>query len=196
MPRIFLRVDLVPKGRIGPGKIALLEQIRLTGSISAAGRALGMSYRRAWLLVDELNRLFAAPVVTTQMGGSHGGGAALTTLGNEIVARFRALERAAEPLVAEHLGPLEDLAAEGCRRLAGHRVSDLADHHIRSLHDRIGRVADFQAELVHRLVDDGGGWAGARTCPGGPPSLKDQSCTLRRGPLRLLVLPALRLLST
>ena len=110
MPRIFLRVDLVPKGRIGPGKIALLEQIDLTGSISAAGRALGMSYRRAWLLVDELNRLFAAPVVTTQMGGSHGGGAALTTLGNDIVARFRALERAAEPLVAEHLGPLEDLA--------------------------------------------------------------------------------------
>ena len=89
----------MPKGRIGPGKIALLEQIDLTGSISAAGRALGMSYRRAWLLVDELNRLFAAPVVTTQMGGSHGGGAALTTLGNEIVTRFRALERAAEPLV-------------------------------------------------------------------------------------------------
>jgi molybdate transport system regulatory protein len=112
MARIFLRVDLVPKGRIGPGKIALLEQIHLTGSISAAGRALGMSYRRAWLLVDELNRLFAAPVVTTQLGGSHGGGAALTTLGSDLVMRFRALERAAEPLVAEHLGPLELMAAK------------------------------------------------------------------------------------
>ena len=52
MARIFLRIDLVPKGRIGPGKIALLEQIALAGSISAAGRALGMSYRRAWLLVE------------------------------------------------------------------------------------------------------------------------------------------------
>ena len=114
MARIFLRVDLVPNGRIGPGKIALLEQIDRSGSISAAGRALGMSYRRAWVLVDELNRLFAAPVVTTQLGGSHGGGAALTTLGSEIVARFRALEQAAEPLVAEHLGPLEAMAAGGC----------------------------------------------------------------------------------
>lgn len=112
MARIFLRVDLVPKGRIGPGKIALLEQIALAGSISAAGRALGMSYRRAWLLVDELNRLFGAPVVTTQLGGSHGGGAALTALGRDLVSRFRALERAAEPLVAEHLGPLESAAAK------------------------------------------------------------------------------------
>ena len=115
MARIFLRVDLVPNGRIGPGKIVLLEQIDRTGSISAAGRALGMSYRRAWVLVDELNRLFAAPVVTTQLGGSHGGGAALTTLGSDIVARFRSLERAAEPLVAEHLGPLEVLAREAAK---------------------------------------------------------------------------------
>ena len=82
MARIFLRIDLVPKGRIGPGKIALLEQIALAGSISAAGRALGMSYRRAWLLVDELNRLFGAPVVTTQLGGSHGGGSALSDQGD------------------------------------------------------------------------------------------------------------------
>ena len=65
-----------------------------------------MSYRRAWVLVDELNRLFGAPVVATQLGGSHGGGAALTPLGSELVARFRALEQAAEPLVCEHLGPL------------------------------------------------------------------------------------------
>lgn len=112
MARIFLRIDLVPKGRIGPGKIALLEQIALAGSISAAGRALGMSYRRAWLLVDELNRLFGAPVVTTQLGGSHGGGAALTALGRDLVSRFRALERAAEPLVDEYLGPLESAAAK------------------------------------------------------------------------------------
>ncbi|MGD9507889.1 MAG: winged helix-turn-helix domain-containing protein [Geminicoccaceae bacterium] len=111
MARVFVRVDFAPGVRIGPGKIALLEQIAQTGSISAAGRALGMSYRRAWLLVDELNRLFGAPLVTTQLGGSHGGGAALTELGVGLVARFRALERAAEPLVTEHLGRFESMAA-------------------------------------------------------------------------------------
>ena len=110
MARIFLRVDLRPQGRIGPGKIALLEEIDRSGSISAAGRALGMSYRRAWLLVDELNKLFGVPVVTTQSGGSQGGGASLTPLGSDLVARFRALEQAAEPLVREHLGPLEAMA--------------------------------------------------------------------------------------
>ena len=112
MARVFLRVDFAPGTRIGPGKIALLEQIGRTGSISAAGRALGMSYRRAWVLADELNHLFAAPLVATQLGGSHGGGAVLTELGASLVARFRALERAAGPLVDEHLGHFEALAAE------------------------------------------------------------------------------------
>ncbi len=110
MIRLSLRVELVPDGRIGPGKIALLEQVARTGSISAAGRALGMSYRRAWLLVDELNRLFTGPVVTTQLGGAHGGGASLTALGGDLVERFRALERDADALAARHLGPLEALA--------------------------------------------------------------------------------------
>ena len=112
MARVFLRVDFAPGTRIGPGKIALLEQIHQSGSISAAGRALGMSYRRAWVLVDELNHLFAAPLVTTQLGGSHGGGAVLTELGASLVARFRALERATGPLVEEHLGRFATLAAE------------------------------------------------------------------------------------
>lgn len=111
MARLFLRVDLQPQGRIGPGKIALLEEIDRSGSISAAGRALGMSYRRAWLLVDDLNKLLGAPVVATQLGGSHGGGASLTPLGSDLVARFRALEQAAAPLVREHLGPFEAMAA-------------------------------------------------------------------------------------
>ena len=115
MARLFLRVDLAPNGRLGPGKIILLEEIARSGSISAAGRALGMSYRRAWLLVDELNRLFGSPVVATQLGGSHGGGAALTAFGSEVVARYRALEQAAAPLVAEHLGPLEAMAARAAR---------------------------------------------------------------------------------
>lgn len=111
MARVFLRVDFSPGSRIGPGKIALLEQIAQTGSISAAGRALRMSYRRAWVLVDELNRVFGAPVVTTQLGGSHGGGAALTELGSSLVAQFRALEQATGPLADEHLGRFEAMAA-------------------------------------------------------------------------------------
>ncbi|MFO1037108.1 MAG: winged helix-turn-helix domain-containing protein [Geminicoccaceae bacterium] len=92
MARIFVRVDLMPSGRVGPGKIALLEEVDRTGSISAAGRALGMSYRRAWMLIDQLNQLFVDPVVTTQMGGSHGGGAKLTEIGHLLVARYRELE--------------------------------------------------------------------------------------------------------
>src|SRR3954447_21508866 len=98
MPRLSIRVDLGPGLRIGPGKIALLETIDATGSISAAGRKLGMSYRRAWLLVEELNRTFAEPVVSTQTGGGHGGGTSLTAHGRELIARYRQLEReAAEP---------------------------------------------------------------------------------------------------
>ena len=113
MKRLFLRIDLQPRGRIGPGKINLLEEIGRSGSISAAGRALGMSYRRAWLLVDELNRLFARPVVTTQLGGSHGGGASLTPLGQDLVAAFRQLEQEAAALADRHLAFLDAATAPG-----------------------------------------------------------------------------------
>ena len=115
MARVFLRIDFAPGSRVGPGKIALLEQIDHTGSISAAGRALGMSYRRAWVLVDELNRMFASPVVTTQLGGSRGGGAALTDLGTDLVAQFRALEQAAGALTDEHLGRFEAMATKAAQ---------------------------------------------------------------------------------
>ena len=77
---------------IGPGKVALLEAIRDTGSITAAARRLGMSYRRAWLLVDETNRCLAGPAVATVSGGDKGGGSVLTALGAELVLRYRALE--------------------------------------------------------------------------------------------------------
>jgi molybdate transport system regulatory protein len=77
---------------IGPGKVALLEAIRDTGSITAAARRLGMSYRRAWLLVDETNRCLVGPAVATASGGEKGGGSALTALGAELVLRYRALE--------------------------------------------------------------------------------------------------------
>lgn len=92
---LSLRIDL-PQGRIGPGKIALLEAIGREGSISAAGRALGMSYKRAWDLVDALNKLVGTPVVETSAGGPRGGGARLTDAGRALVADYRAIERAAQ----------------------------------------------------------------------------------------------------
>ena len=77
---------------IGPGKVALLEAIAQTGSITAAAKRLGMSYRRAWLLVDETNRCLVRPAVETATGGQTGGGAVLTPLGIELVRRYRMLE--------------------------------------------------------------------------------------------------------
>jgi molybdate transport system regulatory protein len=90
--RLTVRLDFDAGRRLGAGKVALLEAIDKTGSISAAGRAHSMSYRRAWLLVDELNELFAAPVVAAHHGGAKGGGAALTDDGRRIVALYRAAE--------------------------------------------------------------------------------------------------------
>lgn len=107
MPSLSLRIELDPKGRIGPGKIELLEKIGTLGSISAAGRAMGMSYRRAWDLVEELNVLFGRPVVERQVGGRNGGGASLTELGRSLVTRFRAVETAAALAAQDHLAALQ-----------------------------------------------------------------------------------------
>ena len=85
---------------IGPGKIALLEAIARTGSITSAAKQLGMSYRRAWLLVDATNRCLVRPAVATVAGGDKGGGTVLTPLGIELVRRYRALERETEASVA------------------------------------------------------------------------------------------------
>ncbi len=107
MPSLSLRINLDPQGRIGPGKIELLEQIAALGSIAAAGRAMGMSYRRAWELVEEIDGLFGAPVVDRQTGGKRGGGAQLTRLGLSLVARFRAVERAAAEAAKSHLAAIQ-----------------------------------------------------------------------------------------
>ncbi len=107
MPSLLLRIDLYPAGRIGPGKIELLEKIEALGSISAAGRAMAMSYRRAWELVEELNAVFGQPVVERQVGGRNGGGARLTALGRRLVAHFRAIEAAAMQAAGEHLAALQ-----------------------------------------------------------------------------------------
>ena len=90
--RLTIRLDFELGRRLGAGKVALLEAIEATGSISAAGRAHKMSYRRAWLLVDELNKLFAEPVVSAHHGGVKGGGASLTGQGRRIVALYREAE--------------------------------------------------------------------------------------------------------
>lgn len=87
-----LRIDFPPNERLGRGKIELMELIASTGSISAAGRAMDMSYRRAWLLVDALNHMFIQPVIESQRGGKQGGGAGLTPFGEELLARYRGME--------------------------------------------------------------------------------------------------------
>ena len=94
-PRVQFRLR-ISRGTdiaIGPGKIDLLEAIEASGSISAAARSLGMSYRRAWLLVDTMNRCFRTPVVEAGAGGKRGGGARLTRLGAEVIERYRRIER-------------------------------------------------------------------------------------------------------
>jgi len=105
IPRI--RILFGDEARLGPGKIDLLEAIGRTGSISAAGRELGMSYRRAWLLVDAVNALFRTPAVTASAGGAHGGGAKLTAFGHDLVAAYRRIEARMGDVVREELGPLE-----------------------------------------------------------------------------------------
>jgi molybdate transport system regulatory protein len=109
--RLSIRIDLPGGRRVGPGKIRLLELIDETGSISAGGRAMAMSYRRAWLLVESLNTGFRQPVVDTQSGGRHGGGARLTSFGRDLVRRYRTLERDAARAVGTQVDAITDALA-------------------------------------------------------------------------------------
>lgn len=92
---LSMRIDFAEGRRLGPGKILLLEAVADHGSISAAGRAIGMSYKRAWDLIDEMNRIFAGPVVDSKSGGKQGGGATLTALGQRVVKTYRKMEQQA-----------------------------------------------------------------------------------------------------
>jgi molybdate transport system regulatory protein len=103
----ILRISFPREDRLGRGKMELLEHIRETGSISAAGRAMDMSYRRAWLLVSDMNRMFKEPVVESQRGGQKGGGAALTPFGEALLARFRQMEQTLRATLADDLAWLE-----------------------------------------------------------------------------------------
>jgi molybdate transport system regulatory protein len=108
--RLSIRVDLASGARIGPGKVAVLEAIAQSGSISAAGRALHISYRRTWELVEDLNATLGAPVVQTAAGGSGGGGASLTELGQTVVSRYRAIEEDCAAAARKHLTALQRVA--------------------------------------------------------------------------------------
>ena len=92
--RLTLRLDMDGEHALGVGKVRLMERIDESGSISKAAKEMGMSYRRAWLLVDDLNQRFGAPLVETQRGGGGGGGAALSETGREVVKLYRRMENA------------------------------------------------------------------------------------------------------
>ncbi|MDR5799511.1 LysR family transcriptional regulator [Caballeronia sp. LP006] len=94
---------------LGPGKVVLLEAVREHGSISAAARSLGMSYRRAWLLIDELNRSLKSPATVSEQGGQSGGGCVLTPVGERIVQLYRDIETEAHAACAGHIGALTKL---------------------------------------------------------------------------------------
>jgi molybdate transport system regulatory protein len=111
MTRLTIRFDFDADRRLGPGKIALLEAIAGTGSISAAGRHHKMSYRRAWLLVDEMNKQFGEPLVRAQPGGPKGGGAALTGAGQRLLRAYRDAERKMREAAAGEIAALETMLA-------------------------------------------------------------------------------------
>lgn len=108
--RLWIRLTVPGVGLIGPGKIELLRQIREQQSISAAARAMKMSYRRAWLLVEELNAMFALPVVVTWTGGRSRGGAALTPTGEKLVSTYESVVERAESASRDVLDELRNLS--------------------------------------------------------------------------------------
>ncbi|MFN4191496.1 MAG: winged helix-turn-helix domain-containing protein [Tabrizicola sp.] len=105
-PSLFIRIRLGGKDMIGPGKAALLEHIAVTGSIAAAARDLGMSYKRAWMLIETLNAMFDKPLVESSRGGTGKGGAVLTDRGREVLDEYRAVEKEAQSSAAPHLARL------------------------------------------------------------------------------------------
>lgn len=108
-PRVRIRIVFGEDEMIGPGKADLIERIDRCGSIAAAGREMGMSYKRAWELIGALNAMFRAPLVHSTRGGAGGGGAALTDLGREVLAQYRAFETETAAAGAARLAALRGL---------------------------------------------------------------------------------------
>ena len=111
--KITLRVDFDAVHAIGPGKVALLEKMRDSGSLSQAARELDMSYRRAWQLLASLNQSFREPLVLTSTGGSGGGGTTLTEFGEAIVAAYRQFEKETNARAEKHFGPMLKTVSSG-----------------------------------------------------------------------------------
>lgn len=115
--RLMVRVAFGAHDALGPGKARLIELVDEHGSISAASRAMGISYRRAWLLIEGLRRTFRKPVVAARHGGRRGGGAGLTPFGRALVARYRDIERRARAAVAEEMRAMQrDMARRTATR--------------------------------------------------------------------------------
>jgi molybdate transport system regulatory protein len=107
-PTVRFRIDFGPDSSIGPGKVELLEQIERAGSLSRAARNLGMSYRRAWLLLDSLNKSFLEPVAVARVGGyGGGGGVTLTRLGKELIRAYRAFDKELQSRAAKRFSPIK-----------------------------------------------------------------------------------------
>ena len=117
LAQLHLRIHLGPEVALGPGKADLLEGIRATGSIAAAGRQLGMSYKRAWVLVDTMNACFRTPLVAAAKGGKTGGGAALTPLGENVLASYRRMQQRAVRAVTSDIAKLRRHLLRAPRKL-------------------------------------------------------------------------------
>lgn len=105
-PLIRFRIDFGEHSNIGPGKVALLEGIKDRGSVSDAARSMGMSYRRAWLLLNSVNQSFNLPATINSVGGHGGGGAEITPFGSLLIERYREVERKLNAVAEEYLGEI------------------------------------------------------------------------------------------
>ena len=126
-PRIRFRIDFGSENGVGPGKIALLEQIERCGSLSQAARKLNMSYRRAWQLLESLNSSFVEPVALTSKGGRGGGGAKLTLLGERLIHVYRAFDVKNKARAAQSFGPFKPGARKKVRVVKDAPIIRLSD---------------------------------------------------------------------
>lgn len=108
-PRIRLRIEFDGEHTLGPGKMQLLQSVSELGSISAAARSMGMSYRHAWEMLDDVNRCFAGRVFETEAGGRSGGGASVTTFGLDLITRYDEMRKKARRALAKDLAEIESL---------------------------------------------------------------------------------------
>ncbi|WP_188911519.1 winged helix-turn-helix domain-containing protein [Salinarimonas ramus] len=111
-PSLRIRIVFGDEAMLGPGKVDLLEGIRASGSIAAAGRGMGMSYKRAWSLVEEMNRVFREPLVSSARGGAQGGGARLTAAGEAVLTHYRRLEEITASAGEEPIAALREMLAD------------------------------------------------------------------------------------